>query len=176
MGSIPGSGRSPGEGNGSPLQYSRLENPMDRGAVGYSPWGPKESDMTEATQQHSCGVQSVSPEALPHLPPALQLSLHPGPGSASTATGSRWFLQPWIHTGFLTRCLRLRAGALSCPKALLFLYLPQKKGYLERLWSHMMEPLLRASFTDGSLTSTHLFSLFVFWGNFWPLSFLMLSE
>ena len=31
-GSIPGSGISPGEGNGSPLQYSCLENPMDRGA------------------------------------------------------------------------------------------------------------------------------------------------
>ena len=31
-GSIPGLGRSPGEGNGSPLQYSCLENPMDRGA------------------------------------------------------------------------------------------------------------------------------------------------
>ena len=32
LGSIPGSGRSPGEGNGNPLQYSRLENPLDRGA------------------------------------------------------------------------------------------------------------------------------------------------
>ena len=32
MGSIPGSGRSPGEGNGNPLQYPCLENPMDRGA------------------------------------------------------------------------------------------------------------------------------------------------
>ena len=30
-GSIPGSGRSPGEGNGNPLQYSGLENPMDGG-------------------------------------------------------------------------------------------------------------------------------------------------
>ena len=30
--SIPGSGRSPGEGNGNPLQYSCLRNPMDRGA------------------------------------------------------------------------------------------------------------------------------------------------
>jgi len=29
---IPGSGSSPGEGNGNPLQYSCLENPMDRGA------------------------------------------------------------------------------------------------------------------------------------------------
>ena len=35
VGSIPGSGRSPGEGNGKPLQYSCLENPMDRGAL----WG-----------------------------------------------------------------------------------------------------------------------------------------
>ena len=32
MGLIPGLGRSPGEGNGSPLQYSCLENPMNRGA------------------------------------------------------------------------------------------------------------------------------------------------
>ena len=32
VGSIPGLGRSPGEGNGTPLQYSCLENPMDRGA------------------------------------------------------------------------------------------------------------------------------------------------
>ena len=31
-GSIPGSGRCPGVGNGNPLQYSSLENPMDRGA------------------------------------------------------------------------------------------------------------------------------------------------
>ena len=36
------------EGNGNPLQYSCLENPMDRGAWwGYSPWGGKESGMTE---------------------------------------------------------------------------------------------------------------------------------
>jgi len=32
LGLIPGSGRSPGEGNGNPLQYSCLENPMDGGA------------------------------------------------------------------------------------------------------------------------------------------------
>ena len=41
---IPWLGRSPGERNGNPLQYSCLENPMDRG---YSPWGRKELDMTE---------------------------------------------------------------------------------------------------------------------------------
>ena len=38
---IPGLGRSPGEGNGYPLQYSGLENSMD------SPWGHRKLDMTE---------------------------------------------------------------------------------------------------------------------------------
>ena len=48
LGSIPGLGRSPGEGNGYPLQYSCLENPMDRGAlVGYGPRGLKESNRPE---------------------------------------------------------------------------------------------------------------------------------
>ena len=50
VGSIPGSGRSTGGGHGNPFQYSCLENPMDRGAWwAYSPWGCKESDMTEGT-------------------------------------------------------------------------------------------------------------------------------
>ena len=38
-GSIPGSGRSPGEGNGSPLQCSCLENPIDQGACGLQSMG-----------------------------------------------------------------------------------------------------------------------------------------
>ena len=48
-GSIPGSGRSPGEETGNSLKYSCLENPMDRGAwqAIYSPWGRKESNTTE---------------------------------------------------------------------------------------------------------------------------------
>ena len=47
LGSIPGLGRSPGEGNGSSLQYSCLENSMDRGAwQGYNPWDGKKLDMT----------------------------------------------------------------------------------------------------------------------------------
>ena len=48
MGLIPGLGRYPGVGIGNPLQYSWLENSMDRGAWrGYSPWGCKELDTTE---------------------------------------------------------------------------------------------------------------------------------
>ena len=38
-GLIPGSGRAPGEGNGNPLQYSCLDNPMDRGAGGLQSMG-----------------------------------------------------------------------------------------------------------------------------------------
>ena len=49
---ISGSGRSPGRGNGSPLQYSCLGNPMDRGAWwAYSPWGRKRVGYRLATKQ-----------------------------------------------------------------------------------------------------------------------------
>ena len=48
-GLIPGSGRSPGEGHGNPLQCSCLENPMDRGAWWATGHGIAESDMTETT-------------------------------------------------------------------------------------------------------------------------------
>ena len=47
VGSIPGSGRSPGEGNGNPLQYSCLGSPMDRGTWQATVHGvTKESDTT----------------------------------------------------------------------------------------------------------------------------------
>ena len=52
---IPGSGRFPGEGNGNPLQYSCLENPMDRGA--WCPWGHKESDTTEQLHFHFLAIK-----------------------------------------------------------------------------------------------------------------------
>ena len=46
LGLIPGLGRSPGEGNDNTLQYSYWEIPWTEELVGYSPWGPKESNMT----------------------------------------------------------------------------------------------------------------------------------
>ena len=48
-GSIPGSGRTPGGGNGNLLQYSCLRNAMERGAwwAGYNAWGRKELDTNE---------------------------------------------------------------------------------------------------------------------------------
>ena len=72
MGLIPGLGRSPGEGNGKPLQYSCLENSMDRGA-----WQPAvreiaESDKTEHTYTHKkcsffCHMEAFSTKFTKHL-------------------------------------------------------------------------------------------------------------
>ena len=49
-GSIPGLGRSPGQGHDNPLQYSCLENPMDRGTWWAAVHRVAESDMTEVTE------------------------------------------------------------------------------------------------------------------------------
>ena len=60
-GSIPGLGRSPGEGHGNPLQYSFLENLMDRGA-----WQAtvhtvaKESDVTQQLKQQTTNIMYES--------------------------------------------------------------------------------------------------------------------
>ena len=52
-GSIPGLGRSPGEGNQNPLQYSCLENPMERRLAGYSPWG-RRVQQDRSTKHFEC--------------------------------------------------------------------------------------------------------------------------
>ena len=52
MGSIPGLGRSPGGGNGNPLQFSCLGNPMDRGAWQATVHGPTKSQTR--LSMHSC--------------------------------------------------------------------------------------------------------------------------
>ena len=52
-GSIPWSGRSPGRRHGNPLQYSCMENPMDRRAWWASPRGHKKSDTTEQLNTHA---------------------------------------------------------------------------------------------------------------------------
>ena len=60
QGSVPGLGRSPGEGNGYTLQYSCLENPVDRGARWATAHGDAVSDMIDThseTEGGSCGAE-----------------------------------------------------------------------------------------------------------------------
>ena len=61
LGSIPGSGRSPGEGNGNPLQYSCLENPMDGGVWWATVHGVAKSRtrLSDFTFFHYCGQESL---------------------------------------------------------------------------------------------------------------------
>ena len=69
MGSIPGLGRFSGRGHGNPLQYSCLENPMDREVCQATVHSVAELDTTEATEQHtymytcsySCMIFFLSP-------------------------------------------------------------------------------------------------------------------
>ena len=68
--SIPASGRSPGGGHGNPLQYSCLENPMDRGAWRADIHSVAESNMTEATQRTHNGVEQV-PETVRFTKPEI---------------------------------------------------------------------------------------------------------
>ena len=58
--SVPVLGRSPGEGNDNPLQYSCLENPVDRGA-----WQATVYEVTKSqTRQHRCAHEVISRENL----------------------------------------------------------------------------------------------------------------
>ena len=60
MNSIPGPGRSPGEGNGKPLQYSCLENPMDRGAWRAVVHGVTKSQTRLSTHTHILQLKETS--------------------------------------------------------------------------------------------------------------------
>ena len=60
LGSIPGSGRFPGEGNGNPLQYSCLENPMDGGAWWATVHGVAKSRTRLSDFTHSLYLQWVA--------------------------------------------------------------------------------------------------------------------
>ena len=69
VGSIPGSGRSPGEGSGNPLQYSCLENPVDRGAWWATVLVVAKSWTQLNTHTHTCTLEH---SILETLEPAMQ--------------------------------------------------------------------------------------------------------
>ena len=65
VGLIPGSGRSPGEGNGNPLQYSHLANPMDRGTWWATVHRETESDLgTDLGTEHALFLRGVEAKDL----------------------------------------------------------------------------------------------------------------
>ena len=76
MGSIPGSGRSPGEGHGDPLQYSCLENPMDRGAWRATVHGvsTKQRQLVHATMRMNLKMRSE--RSLTRRSPIVKFHLH----------------------------------------------------------------------------------------------------
>ena len=72
MDSIPGSGRSPGVGNGNPFQYSCLGNPMDRGAWRATAYGvTKEPDMTECACTQASPPRTVDAVSTQNIPNEL---------------------------------------------------------------------------------------------------------
>ena len=64
LGSIPGSGRSRGVGNGNPIQYSSLENSTDRGTWRATVHGVAESDMSEQLSICTCGCMRERDKSL----------------------------------------------------------------------------------------------------------------
>ena len=83
-GSIPGLGRSPGEGNGNTLQYSCLENPMDRGAWwATSPWGRKSRTRLSAYTTTNEGQGQGHPFRAPR-------TLSPGIEKQGTLVLAHW--------------------------------------------------------------------------------------
>ena len=120
VGSIAVLGRSSGEGIGNPLQYySCLENPhRQRSLAGYSPWGCKESEMTEATQ-HSImtsiyhymdrGVVGVAKNQRQ----LKQLSTHLPPETAVALCATKC-----VHCILWESCFVFRLGP-QCPRTTL---------------------------------------------------------
>ena len=104
-GSPPGLRRPPGEGNGNPLQYSCLENPMDRGAWWYCSWGHRESDMVQRLSTHTClavGGRSRSRNAR-SLALFPETTLHtlchvPSPGTAVLRLPNKSPQAGWLQT------------------------------------------------------------------------------
>ena len=110
-----GGGRASGEGNGNPLQYSFLENSMDRGSwCAYSRWGLKESDMIEVTQHARVHLTSVP----------QQYFCVKCPADSPISLNSTKMRYSETDKGFWSPCTRLRSlehkshlfqWASSCP-------------------------------------------------------------
>ena len=110
VGSIPRAGRSPGEGKGNPTPvFLPGESCGQRSLAGYSPWGPKESDMTERLSTH-----------LELFTSALSVGANMGnqrprgPWEGSEQACSRHVAER--HAAYRTSGISLRADQGRCPR------------------------------------------------------------
>ena len=94
--SIPGLGRSPGEGNGNPLQYSCLENPMDRGAWWATVHGVAKSQtgLKQLSVQSASWLLSSSAIILPEVVNCVLFICRAGGGRGGRGAGREWNTQP----------------------------------------------------------------------------------
>ena len=91
-GSIPGLGRSPGEGNGNPLQLLPGKSHGWRSLIGYSPWGCKESDTTEWLHFRFLPLPLLRRNKAPHLP-------RKSPVGRTSGKEGQWCWCSWSHIG-----------------------------------------------------------------------------
>ena len=116
---VPGWEICPRGGNGSLLQCSYLENPIDRSLVGYSPWGHKESGMTEVTSQ-TCMHKHMY-ICLLSLEPFFTSAFHPSRLSPSPRLGSLCYtaasrLQSIVHVRvYICQCCFLSLSYTLLP-------------------------------------------------------------
>ena len=99
LGSIPGSGRSPGEGNGNPLQYSCLENPMDGGAWWATVHGlaksriQRETSLSHASKVMLKILQARLQQYVNRELPDIQARFRKGRGTRDQIANTRWIIE-----------------------------------------------------------------------------------
>ena len=137
MGSIPESGRSPGEGNGNPLQYSGLENLMDRGA-----WWATVHRVTKSQTQLNAQAQGVK-------------------------RGSRWILGEVAHRSRRSRDAwrsQVRDGKI-CPHASGAVSVGTEDGWLSLEWPWRTGKHTFGSFRNCSRRETPEEKWTLFWSH-----------
>ena len=96
LGSIPGSGRSPGEGNGNPLQYSCLENPMNGRAWWATVHGVAESDTTSLSHTSKVMLKILQARLQQYVNrehPDVQAGFRKGRGTRDQITSICWIIK-----------------------------------------------------------------------------------